>query len=194
MKEKSEASPLPWARGLRLALAALLLLCAAGVLFVQPALSAAVARGALSHRWMLLPVALFVLFFVAFSVDRFWLVKRGRYPGGRAFFQIVFGVVFAALLLPSSLREFASLRPRGDAYLLQHRNPSIRKVSVEALGFRGMRPDRVRALLARTKDEDPEVRAAAYEVLRRWSGQGGDPATVEGWARSVLETSEEGAR
>src|SRR5687767_2266628 len=90
----------PRGRPLRIALYVLTVLTAAAALFLEPALAGAVSRHALGRFWLFTPLAVYGVFFLAYSFDRWLLIQRG-YPAGKAFFQIVFGLVFALLLLPS---------------------------------------------------------------------------------------------
>lgn len=180
----------PHVRPLRIVLYVLTVAAAAAALFLEPALQGAVKRGALSRNWLFTPLAVFCVFFVVYAADRAMLVRKGRYPAGRAFFQIVFGIVFGLLLLPSSIGAWRQRRPAGVERLLTSERPDVRLVTVEALGYRGLSPERARWLAARLHDEDAEVRRRAGEVLARWSGR---PATdleaLEAWAAGLTETS-----
>jgi hypothetical protein len=178
------------ARPLRLALFVLTVLTAAAALFLEPALAGAVHRGALASGWLFLPIALYGVFFLVYAVDRWLLVRRRRYPAGRAFFQVAFGLLFALLLLPSTIGDWNLRQPEGEERLLTHPDATVRKVAIEARGFRGFAPAEVPALAARLKDQDPGVRAAAALVLGRWSGK--NPEDVDGiraWATGAARTA-----
>ena len=172
--ERPKASdPIPGvpleARSVRVALFVLSVVSAAAALFLQPALAGAVRRGALPAGWLFLPLGLYGVFFLLSAVDRWLLVRRRRYPPGRALFQIVFGVVFGLLLLPSTIGDWSGDRLTGDARLLAHPDPEVRRAAVEALGFRGRDDARAEAVRARLGDPDPAVRGAAAAVLDRWA-------------------------
>ncbi len=173
------------AKPLRIALYVLLALTAVAALFLQPALGGAVKRGALPAFWLFLPMALYTAFLLAYAVDRALLVKRRRYPAGKAFFQIAFGVVFAMLLLPSTIADFSARRPEGMRRYLLHPDAQVRVLAVEALGYRGKDAARAHgALLAeRLDDRNERVRRAATAVLSTWSGKKPEDVTgIRAWA------------
>lgn len=210
------------AKPLRMVLFVLTVLSAAAALFLAPALAGAVRRGALGSGWLFLPLALYCVFFLVYAVDRWLLVRKRRYPAGRAFFQIVFGLLFGLILLPSTLRDFGetdrvpSESPRlpgaaqhdaaegpthdaGMVRLLTHPDPEVRQASVEAIGYRGFSPRHAGWLRARLEDRSPQVRRAATTVLAQWSGK--DASEVEAlsaWAAEAAAatstTSVEGTR
>lgn len=92
-------------RVLRIALFFLMAMSLIAALFVGPALDGAVARGALAPQWLFLPIGVYGSFFLVYCVDRWGLVSRRGYPAGKALFQLVFGIVFALLLLPSKAHD-----------------------------------------------------------------------------------------
>ena len=180
----------PSVRPLRIVLYGLTVVTAAAALFLQPALAGAVQRGALDPATLFIPLGIYAVFFLVYAGDRAQLVKRGQYPAGRAFFQVAFGILFGLLLLPSTLGDWNAQRPRGLHRLLDHRDAAIRRVTVEAMGFRGPSPERARALLPRLEDDDPEVRAVAARVLSAWSGRSAtDAAALEAWVDEGAATS-----
>src|SRR5688572_1271854 len=79
-------------RPLRIALYILLVLSAAAALFLEPAIAGAVARGAIPPIWLFTALGVYGLFYAVYVVDRLLLVKWRRYPAGKAFFQIAFGL------------------------------------------------------------------------------------------------------
>lgn len=177
-------------RSLRIALYVLTVVTAVVALFVQPALSSAVQRGALRPLWMFLPFSSFSVLFVLYGLDRWILVRRRRYPAGRAFFQVAFGLIFALLLLPTTMREWDTRRPQGLDRLLQHPDAEVRRVTVEALGFRGIDTAAAARVVAMLDDQDVQVRQAARSVLAAWSGQEIDDLTgIRAWASQLLKTS-----
>jgi hypothetical protein len=176
-------------RPLRIALYVLLVLSAAAALFLEPALAGAVARGAISPVWMFTAIGVYGVFYVAYVVDRLLLVKFRRYPAGKAFFQITFGLVLALVLLPSTIRDY-SARPAGIERLLAHPDAEVRLVAVEALYMRGATKENAAQALERRKDRDPRVREAATRVLARWSGRREDDTTgIDAWAAALSGTA-----
>ncbi len=171
---------------LRALLFVLMLLSAAAALFVEPALAGAVTRGAISARWLFLPIGIYGVFLAAYAFDRAWLVRDRRYPPGKAFFQVAFGVVFASLLLPETIQDYkAQAVPRPDR-LLGHKDPSVREVSVLALGFEGLAPARLELVLGRLEDDNANVQKAALRVLRSWSGEPeADVVRLRSWAQTA---------
>jgi len=135
------------------------------------------------------PVVVYSAFWVLYALDRWLLVHRRPYPAGRAFFQVVFGLVFGLLLLPSTLHEWNRARP-SLASLARHPEARVRAAYVEALGFRGPSPQRVitvRTLLG--PEQDDLVREAARRVLAAWSGRPeSDPAALKAWADGFLRS------
>lgn len=175
---------------LRALLFVLTLSSAAAALFVEPALAGAVARGALSARWLFLPLGVYGVFLAAYAFDRWWLVRDRRYPAGKAFFQVAFGIVFASLLLPETIQDYkARGTPRSDR-LLTHPDPNVRGAAVLALGFEGAEGERLSLVIERLDDDNADVRAAALRVLRQWSGQPeADSARLRSWAQTTLTTT-----
>lgn len=177
-------------RPLRIVLYVLTVVTAAAALFLQPALQGAVQRGALAAGWLFTPLAIYGVFFLVYAADRAMLVRRGQYPAGRALFQVVFGVLFALLLLPSSIAAWDARRPEGAARLMSHRSAEVRLVTVEALGYRGVSAEHARLLAERLRDPDAQVRARAAEVMSRWSGRSaGDVEGLIQWAGAVAVTA-----
>lgn len=179
-------------KSLRWGLFVLTVLSAAAALFVEPVLSEAVGHGRIDPRWLFFPLGCFGVFLCVYAVDRWFLVRRRSYPPGRAFFQIAFGVLFAMLLLPSTLTEWKEGRARASNVavrsLSSHPRADIRRVAVEALGFRGQTPERLEQVRDALGDSSPEVVAAASEVLARWSGLSAqDRPGLERWAQGELE-------
>jgi hypothetical protein len=177
-------------RPLRIALYLLTVLSAAAALFLEPALAGAVSRGAISPHWLFTAIGVYGVFFLAYSVDRWVLVNKRRYPAGKAFFQFAFGLIFGLLLLPSTIGDYAARAPRGMDRLLSHPDPEVRMVAVEAIGFRGPTKEYVAILVAKLKDRDPRVEQAALRVLARWSGHAEeDVAGIQAWASALSRTS-----
>lgn len=186
MAEDRKPAPVPpTVRPLRIVLYVLTVVTAAAALFLQPALAGAVQRGALGPGWLFIPLGIYAVFFFVYAADRYFLVRRRQYPAGRAFFQVAFGVLFGLLLLPSTIGDWNAQRPDGVKRLLEHRDPAIRRVTVEALGYRGPSLEHARALRARLDDKDSEVRARAARILSAWSGtDAGNPEAIDAWIES----------
>lgn len=179
---------------LRLALYVLTALSTAAALFLEPALDAAAARGAISSVWLFTGAAVYGVFFLAYAVDRLLLVMRRRYPAGRAFFQVAFALVFGLLLLPSSVRDYANRAPHGIERLLAHPDAEVRATAVEAIGFRGPSREHIALVIGKLKDPNSRVERAAREVLARWSGRSpGDTAGINAWASALSNTATVGA-
>lgn len=184
------------AKPLRVALYVLTVLSAAAALFLEPALAGAVARGAISPLWLFTAIGIYGVFFLAYAVDRWVLVRRRRYPAGKAFFQVAFGLVFGLLLLPSTIGDYSSRPTQGIDRLLAHPDAEVRLVAVEALGFRGPSAAHAERLIARLRDRDPRVESAARAVLERWSAAR-DTAGIHAWASALSRTAtqaKEGSR
>ncbi|MCK6552833.1 HEAT repeat domain-containing protein [Myxococcota bacterium] len=187
------------AKPLRVALYVLTVLSAAAALFVEPALAGAVQRGAISPLWLFTAIGVYGVFFLAYAVDRWVLVRRRHYPAGKAFFQIAFGLVFGLLLLPSTIGDYASQKLTGMERLLSHPDAEVREIAVEALGYRGFQRGSVPLIVPRLGDRDPRVAAAARRVLAQWSGKPAeDVAGIDAWAsalsRTATVTTQEGNR
>jgi hypothetical protein len=179
---------------LRIALYVLTVLSAIAALFLEPALAGAVSRGAISPYWLFTAIGIYGIFFLAYAVDRFLLVRRRRYPAGRAFFQVAFGLVFGLLLLPSTIGDYAGRAPAGLERLLAHPDPEVRAITVEAIGFRGPSKEHIALILARLEDRDPRVERAARMVLGKWSGLSPDDAAgLRAWASALSSTATVGA-
>jgi len=174
-------------RGLRWLTYVLLAGSALAAIGLEPYLLRKVAAGRYPAYLSFAPVAVYGAFLLVYAVDRWLLVQRRRYPPGRAFFQIIFGVVFGLLLLPSTLHEWAEARTTERA-LIRHPEPRVRQIYAEALGFRGPDPARVEAVTKLLDDRDDRVVEAAQTVLRRWAGmsEGADDAALRAWAAGFL--------
>ncbi|MCA9554728.1 MAG: hypothetical protein KC933_32160 [Myxococcales bacterium] len=188
-KAKARASVPPHVRPLRILLYVLTVAAAAAALFLQPALAGAVQRGALPRAWLFLPLGIYTVFFLVYAADRVSLVRRGFYPAGRAFFQLAFGVVFALLLLPSTISNWNDRRPSAVDRLAGHPDADVRLLTVEALGYRGPSPENARRVAARLDDRAPEVRERARAILAAWSGRPtASPDELKGWAEALTST------
>lgn len=193
-KESKAADPIPGlppeAKPLRVLLYVLTVLSLAAALALEPALAGAVERGAISAMWLFTPLAVYGVFLLVYAVDRWLLVRRRRYPAGKAFFMVAFGVLFALLLLPSTIHDWEAGRPAGMARLLSHPDSEVRQAAVEALGFRGPDGASVQLVLGRLEDREERVRGSAARVLAAWSGRSAqDVEALRAWASSQMTST-----
>jgi hypothetical protein len=136
-----------------IALYVLLVSAAALALFAQrsPTVSPAIAAAA---PWV------FLSFVLGFTVYRVALVAARRYSPFKAFVQVFIAAIFFALLLAPKAR----VKGGGPEALLRDRDPRVRAVAAEVLGWRGA-GEHARALVPLLEDADPEVRAAVRAAL-----------------------------
>jgi len=187
---------------LRIGLYILAALAAGATLFVAPALNAAVTRGALSEFWLKVPLAIYGLFVVVYGVDRFWLVRRRRYPAGKALFQVGFAAIFFLVLpnaihrTPHSSAENRPTSPKASDYsALEDSRPEVRQNFVFAMGYHGVSKARVDSLVLLLDDPDSGVRAAAAKVLSDWSGKPIEQISgIRVWASALSMTSTKSGR
>lgn len=161
----------------------------AGVLYLLLVGSAALALwarrspGGLPTEVGLAAPWVFLLFVVAFAVYRLGLVRAGRYPAFKAFFQVGVAVLVFMLLLPQAQRSYA---PMGELEaLLMDPNPRVRALAAEVARYR---PEPIRyapALVRAMEDPDIEVRRQAHRSLVAVTGQDlgapEDPNAVQAW-------------
>ena len=177
-------------RPIRVTWYALTLFAAVTALFVGDPLANAAARGALSREWVFLPPLIFVVLFVGYVVDRWRLVRARAYPSSRALAQTAFGVVFATILISTTVSSYRGHPPAGPDRLLLHPDAQVRATAVYALGFHGQSSDRVARVLLRLEDRSPDVRDAAASVLAHWAGRDpSDLAGIRAWASASSATS-----
>lgn len=177
-------------RPIRVTWYALTLFAAVTALFVGDPLANAAARGALSKEWVFLPPLLFVVLFAGYVVDLWRLVRARTYPSSRALAQTAFGVVFATVLISSTVSSYRGHPSGGPDRLLLHPDAQVRATAVYALGFHGQSSDRVARVVLRLEDRSPDVRDAAASVLARWAGRDpSDLAGIRAWASASSATS-----
>lgn len=107
----------------------------------------------------------FLGFVVGFAIYRVALVAARRYSPFKAFLQIFIAALFFVLLLMPRA-------PKGDAgpeVLLRDRNPRVRAVAAEVLGFR-QDVAQAPALVPLLDDANADVRAAAHAALVKLNG------------------------
>lgn len=133
------------------------------------ALWARQAPGALPERLSVAAPWVFLAFAGFFTLYRLALVKAGKYPAGKAFFQIGTAVLFFMLLLPNS-RVPTDAPADPVATLLEHPNAEVRALAAEVARHR---PDgeKYGAQLAEAlADPDPRVRREAHRSLVQLTG------------------------
>ncbi|MEL6547463.1 MAG: hypothetical protein AAFQ82_22760, partial [Myxococcota bacterium] len=106
--------------------------------------------------------ALFTLFVLVFTVDRYIQVRKRNYPVARAMLQLGLAVVFLAFLWPQQARELRAAHDvpplRQALELLEHRQPSVRALACDALSA-SLSPEQRAAIVSRLEREsDPRVR------------------------------------
>src|SRR5262249_25448474 len=117
-------------------------------------------------------------------------VRKRRYPTGKAFFQVAFGLVFGLLLLPSTISDYAAQTPPGEERLLTHPDPEVRASHVKAIGWEGPSREHIALILPKLKDQDPRVERAARQVLGRWANRPPeDLAGIVAWASALSGTA-----
>lgn len=120
----------------------------------------------------LLAPATFTAFVVVYSVDRWLLLRRRRYPPGRVFFQLAFAVVFLSLLWPRQAAEFRDSKRRslGSDYvlrLLKKSDPDVRAAACELLGLRGQGSAAELVKQLAYNDTNRDVRTVCLASLQR---------------------------
>ncbi len=126
---------------------------------------------------------LFLAFVLAFAVYRLGLVRAGRYPAFKAFFQVGAAVLFFTLLLPGAQSRYV---PESDLQgLLNDSNPRVRALAAEVIRHRPEGKQHAAALVRSLQDPDGEVRKQAHLSLVALTGQDlgapGDPNAMKAW-------------
>ncbi len=122
----------------------------------------------------------FGLFLVLFAGYRFALVRAGRYPAGKAFYQVGAGVLFLTLLAPGAAREFGAQR-RGLESLMADGDAQVRALACEVARYRADGRRYASGLVERLDDPSPAVREQALASLKALAGPE-TPAEAEGAA------------
>jgi len=89
----------------------------------------------LPPAWRAVAPAAFGLFLVLFAVYRFVLIRAGRYPFGRAMYQVLMGVLFLVVLLSRTPVTPAQTADDLGA-LLDNGNPLVRRLACEVARYR----------------------------------------------------------
>ena len=158
------------AKTVRIAVYVMLVVSAGTTFLLGDRLWQAARSGTVPTWTALLPVCAFTLFVLVYAVDRLLLVRRRHYPTGRAFFQIVFALLFIGLLWPGQAHQLQEARRahRADdraARMLHHRDPDVRAFACEQLATRADLTDEIAALAAH--DRVQEVRRVCTAALVR---------------------------
>lgn len=110
----------------------------------------------------------FLAFAVGFAGYRLALVAAKRYSPFKAFAQIVVAALFFMLLLfPQVVKPVKAVT--GPGALLAHREPAVRALAAEVVGFRQVAAE-APGLIRLLDDPDEQVRAAARDALVRLNG------------------------
>jgi hypothetical protein len=127
----------------------------------------------------------FLVFLAVFAFYRLGLMRAGRYPVFKGFFQIALGLFVFTLLLPGARRVYEPPAVGELSWAFNDANPKVRALAAEVAGYRrhGRRyaPELVKAL----EDPDPMVREEAHRSLVRFAGQDlgppKDKAAIQRW-------------
>jgi len=112
------------------------------------------------------------------------LVRAGKYPTSKAFFQIGAAVLFFTLLLPAAKSRYDL--PLDDVeVLLTDDNPKVRALAAEVIGCRPEGSKHASQLVKALRDPDLQVRKQAHRSLVRLSGEdlgsGQNEAELKAW-------------
>ncbi len=172
-----------------------MVVAAGATLLVQPRVVEAVRGDGLDPRWLAAVPTAFALVVVLAALDAWRGARaRGHFRGPNVV-AVAAAIAFLGLLLPDALSEYRTRTSPADAeardtQLLQHRDPRVRALVMEVLGYRPVPAERVAAGLSRgLADRDPLVVEAALEAVAHRAGvplEGPDAAAraaqiVAGW-------------
>lgn len=130
----------------------------------------------------------FLAFVLLFGAYRLLLVRAGKYPAFKAFFQVGASVLFFTLLLPHA-RDLYEPMPESDelASLLSHPEARVRALAAEVARHRPEARTVAPALVRALGDSDRDVRREAHRSLVEIHGSDlGDPESEAGrdaWER-----------
>jgi hypothetical protein len=130
----------------------------------------------------------FLAFVLLFGWYRWALVRAGKYPAFKAFFQVGAGVLFFTLLLPGARDVYEPPPEESDVVsLLSHPEARVRAIAAELSRYRPASPELSHELVKALKDSDRNVRREAHESLVEIHGSDlGDPERpggVEAWEK-----------
>lgn len=108
----------------------------------------------------------FLTFVILFGAYRFALVRAGKYPAFKAFFQVGAGVIFFTLLLPNARDLYEAPREQRELVgLLSHPEARVRAMAAELVRHRPEARQLAPALVDSLRDEDAQVRREAHRSL-----------------------------
>lgn len=173
---KTATPPSPAAKPIRVLLGVALVVSALVSLFGYEEIQVRVMARVLAPEWRLVPAAVFSVTLVIYAIDRILLVRAGRFPPGKAFFQVALGLALLTFLLPGGLRDYETGRIQASAQddvqaLMHHSDARVRAVAAELAGRRES-PAYQGELTRLLQDSDEKVRAAARVALERSSKAG----------------------
>lgn len=133
---------------------------------------------------------LFLAFVVCFALYRLILMRAGKYPAFKGFFQIGAAVLFFTLLLPKSQGRFDS--PEGElAGYLNDGDARVRKLAAEVARHRAEGKHLTSSLVTALSDPDEGVRVEAHRSLVAITGEDlgdpGDAGAVAAWGAKYGE-------
>ena len=160
----------------RLPLLAALLVAAGAALLAQPRVVEAVRADHVSPAWLAAAPAVFALVVVLAALDAWRGARRRGHFRGPNVVAVAAAIAFLGLLLPDAFSEYRTRTSPEDATardlaLLGHRDPRVRALVMEALGYRPGPADRVADGLKRgLADPDPLVVEAAIHAVAHRAG------------------------
>ena len=170
------------AQALRVTVYVMLVVSAGAVFWLGDRLWAAATMGDLPRWAALLPVCAFTAFVVAYTADRLLLAKFRNYPAGRAFFQVIFALLFVGLLWPIQIdraRRSDRDKPERALGLLWHSNPEVRALACEVLGLRADNKAVEAVAAVARNDKVDRVRQTCTEALTRLNPHEMSPVAEE---------------
>ena len=104
----------------------------------------------------------FGLFLAVFAAYRFALVRAGRYPAGKAYYQVGTGILFLTMLTPGARSAFhPGPAPTDDLErLMSSADPAVRRLVCEAVASRADAGALLPLIQAHLDDPNPAVRTA----------------------------------
>lgn len=157
---------------LRLLVYIMLVTSAATTFLMDESLWEAARRGSLPVWAALIPPAIFTLFVVAYTCDRWLLVRRHQAPLTRSLVQVIFAVLFLTLLLPRQAAEFRSTKEFNSQRdpverLLNHPDANVRSAICELVGWRGQVGLTGQVSILAQHDKDENVRESCQKAIEQ---------------------------
>lgn len=162
---------------LRTAVLVLLVLSAAGGLLVQPRVITAVRDSGVDAMWLVAVPALFALVIVLAALDSWRTARRLGFFRGPSVILLAACVAFLGILASNTFSEYrARTSPPAEgarlAALMKHKDPRVRALVMDAVGWRpGALDDAAPLLALGLDDRDPLVAEAALHAIRIRSGE-----------------------